>query len=81
MDSYDIAEAMAYDRISPIGPERADINAGIIASTIANCNRSKNSKTFKVSDFTADYTPKTKLSEKEHLNTQIKEAFNFGNRS
>ena len=30
---------MAYYSLEPWGPERADLNAGIIASTIANVNR------------------------------------------
>lgn len=30
---------MAFYTIEPFGPERADMNAGIIAATIANCHR------------------------------------------
>jgi len=42
-----------YNAIEPIiGEERADLRAGIIASTIANVNRSKkNQKSYKPKDF------------------------------
>jgi len=32
---------MAYYRLEPFGWERADLHAGIVASTIANVNRDK----------------------------------------
>ncbi len=34
--SYELAEYMAYDRIDPIGEARADLRAGILASTFVN---------------------------------------------
>jgi hypothetical protein len=44
---------MAFYRIEPWGPERADLNAGIIASTIANCHRdsTKRPEPFAPADF------------------------------
>lgn len=36
--------------VEPWGEDRADLRAGIIASTVANCNRSKGAS-FKPSDF------------------------------
>ena len=39
-----------YNRIELL-EEKADIRAGLICSIIANCNRGKNGKTYKVSDF------------------------------
>jgi hypothetical protein len=35
----------------PLGPERADIQAGIIAATIANANRGKKGRRFVPKDF------------------------------
>ena len=35
----------------PFGDERADLQAGIVASTIANVNRGKNTSAYKPEDF------------------------------
>jgi len=51
MDSRELAEWVAYYSIEPFGNFRSDLNCGIVASTIANCNRSKTSKVFKPMDF------------------------------
>jgi len=51
IDSKELAEWSAFFSIEPFGYFRTDLQAGIIASTIANCNRSKNSKSFKPTDF------------------------------
>jgi len=74
MSSRDISEAMAYDRIQPFGDYRQDLGYAMVASTIANCHRSSNSKPFKLSDFVLNFD---EVKEK-NLNDQIKEAFNFG---
>jgi len=36
VSASEIAEWMAYDSLDPIGRERGDLQAGVIASTIAN---------------------------------------------
>ena len=48
---------MAFYSIEPWGPERADLNAGIIASTIANVNRDSKVRPepFTASDFIPKY--------------------------
>lgn len=47
---------MAYERITgPLGRRRQDIQAAVIASTIANANRGKKGKKFKISDFLIEY--------------------------
>ena len=51
MDSRELAEWVAYYSIEPFGDFRTDLVGGIVASTIANCNRSKHSRSFKPSDF------------------------------
>ncbi len=50
-DSRELSEWAAYHSIEPIGGVRADLQAGIVASTIANVNRGKNSKPFSPIDF------------------------------
>jgi hypothetical protein len=37
--SREFAEYMAFHELEPFGPEREDLRAGIVASTIANANR------------------------------------------
>jgi hypothetical protein len=51
LDSYELTEWMAYEALEPFGEERADMRAGIIASTIANVNRGKGQKPFSPTDF------------------------------
>lgn len=60
LSSPQIAEWMAYFAIEPFGERRADLRAAIIAATIANAQRAKDSRPFKpqdfMPDFEADYT-------------------------
>ena len=44
--------------MEPWGPERADLNAGIIASTVANCHRNSEAKPepFTPADFMPRYS-------------------------
>ena len=50
-DSRELSEWAAYHSIEPIGGIRGDLQTGIVASTIANVNRGKNSPAFSPSDF------------------------------
>lgn len=52
MSSSQLAEWIAFYQLEPWGEERADLRAGIVASTIANVNRSqKQKKPYKPDDF------------------------------
>ena len=51
LDSYQIAEWMAYAQLEPFGEQEAFWRSGMTASTIANVNRGKNTKAFKPEDF------------------------------
>ena len=53
-DSREFAEWQAYYELEPWGEERADLRAGIVASTIANVNRGKG-KSFKPGDFMPEF--------------------------
>ena len=46
-----MTEWQIYEAIEPFGEQRADLRAGIIASTIANVNRGKGQKAFTATDF------------------------------
>jgi hypothetical protein len=56
IDSRELSEWQAYYSLNPFGPERADLRAGAIASTVANCLTDKGG--FKPSDFMPHYGPK-----------------------
>ncbi len=66
-DSRQFAEWRAYHQIEPWGEERADLRAGIIASTIANVNRGKGQKVFTPDDFMPHFNakPKQPMSEEQ----------------
>ena len=51
IDSREFAEWMARERQEPRGRERGDIQAALIASVIANVNRGKRQRPFKLKDF------------------------------
>lgn len=52
LSSSELTEWIAYERMTgPLGLRRHDIQAATIAATIANANRSKGGKRFKISDF------------------------------
>jgi hypothetical protein len=52
ISASELTDWLAYERIAgPLGPERGDVQAAVIASTIANVNRGKRGKIFKPKDF------------------------------
>jgi hypothetical protein len=55
MDSRELTEWMAYDVVEPFGDGRGDIQAGVVASTIANIHRTKNARPYKPTDFVPRY--------------------------
>ncbi|WP_158632379.1 DUF4035 domain-containing protein [Micromonospora sp. Llam0] len=56
MDSREISGWMAYERVTgPLGPARGDIQAAIVASTIANSNRGKRGKRYRPEDFIPEW--------------------------
>jgi hypothetical protein len=54
-NAREYAEWQAWYELNPWGEDRADLRAGIIASTIANTNRGKGQKAFKPSDFMPEF--------------------------
>lgn len=52
ISAAELVEWLAYERLTgPFGGARSDIQAGIVAATIANVNRGKRGKVFKAADF------------------------------
>lgn len=64
---------MAYEKVTgPLGPDRGDQHAAVVASTIANAMRHKG-RAYKVEDFVPRWGPKPERSSDELLSkaTQI----------
>jgi len=56
LGSAELTEWMVFEKITgPLGRRRQDIQAATIAATIANSNRSKKGKKFKMADFLIPY--------------------------
>lgn len=55
MSSEELAEWMAYERLEPFGETRADIRTALVCSTLANINRDKKVKPYKIQDFMLDF--------------------------
>jgi hypothetical protein len=51
--SAELTEWMAFYQLEPFGPERGDLQAGIVAATVANVNRDakKQKKPYSAQDF------------------------------
>lgn len=66
ISSRELTEWMEYYQMEPFGQERADLQAGVVASVVANVNRnSKSSKTWNPSDFMLQFEPPTPKSPQE----------------
>jgi hypothetical protein len=59
---------MAYDRMSPIGPQRGDLRAALIATVLANVHRNpKKHQAFKLDDFLLRWEEKPAQTPDEQL--------------
>ena len=77
LSSKELTEWMIYYELEPFGEDREDFRMGVVASTIANVNRSKNSKVYKPQDFIPKFgdTQPNKQTWQEQL--RIVESLNF----
>jgi len=74
IDSRELAEWAGYYSLEPFGSFRdSDVPAGIIASTIANCNRTKNTRSFKPEDFMPFTKKRTKVMSGEEMKEVMKQ--------
>jgi len=71
VDSRELAEWQAFDRLDPIGQDRDDWRAGIVAATVANRSRGKGERAYSPADFVPDFDPQppthAELAEKVKL--------------
>ena len=67
MPSRLVSEWMAYDKLSPIGPERDDLRAGSIAAVIANVNRDPKHRAdlYQPDDFALRFGPPDEVETEE----------------
>jgi len=74
IDSKELCEWAGYYSLEPFGSFRdSDVPAGIIASTLANCNRTKNSRSFKPEDFMPFLKKQTEVMSGEELKDIMKQ--------
>jgi hypothetical protein len=68
LDSSELTEWMAFEKMSgPLGRRRGDIQAATIAATIANANRGKKGRKFKMTDFLIPYGESGRKSPQQML--------------
>ena len=66
---------MGFFHYYPPEGSRGDIRAALISSTIANVNRGKNQKPFKINDFMLDFEPR-KAPSRTNLMDKMKNILN-----
>ena len=81
MSSHELQEWIAYSLIEPFGEWRADLRAGIVASTIANVNRGKGRRAYKATDFMPFERPQRKAQTPEEMKAVAHRVAAFVNRS
>lgn len=70
LDSAELTEWMAFEGLTgPLGRRRTDIQTATIAATIANSNRGKGGRKFKLSDFLIPYGESDRKSPEQLLAT------------
>ena len=60
MSSAEFAEWIAFHNIDPWSQVRDDLRSATIATVIANANRGKRQRVFKVDDFMPKFEPRNK---------------------
>lgn len=56
ISSRELSEWAAFERVEgPLGGTRGDVQAAVVAATVANANRPKNKSAAKVTDFLPDW--------------------------
>jgi hypothetical protein len=64
---------MIYETLEPFGPQAVNLNAGLVASIIANVNRGKDSKVFEAKEFAlGDFYEEPVVMSQEEINEAVK---------
>jgi hypothetical protein len=73
IDSSEFLEWMVYESMEPGEPIRGDYQAAMIACTIANANRTKKTREFKLKDFLLKFIkPRANRTEPQELKHKLK---------
>ena len=65
MSSEEFVYWQAYASIEPFGDQRGDLQAAIIAQTIANRHRGPKEQQYQLKDFLPNFTPRRRLTTAE----------------
>ena len=78
MTAAELNELVAFDHLEPIGQTRADVRSAVIASTIANVNRSSDSQPYSLHDFMPYVDkPAPKILSAEEIEQELARRFNM----
>lgn len=72
ISSNEFSEWIAYSRIEPFGEERADLRSAINTTVLANANRSKGRRAFKVKDFMPRFDTKLEIQSPKHMQAMFR---------
>lgn len=74
VDSAEFVAWQAYSLLEPFGEERADLRAGIVAATLANVNRGRQTPPYRPRDFMPTFRPRPRepepvqtVAEQQHI--------------
>ncbi len=70
ISSRELTEWIAFDQVEPFGDRRGDLQAGVVAATVANVNRAKGARAYNVTDFVPEYGRKDEEVDAEALTMQ-----------
>ncbi len=70
ISSHELTEWIAFDQVEPFGDRRGDLQAGVVAATVANVNRAKGARAYHVTDFVPEYGKKDEEVDAEALTLQ-----------
>lgn len=71
ISSQEFVEWQAYARLDPFGSERGDVQAAVVAQTVANANRGPKTPAYKLEDFVLKFDQPDALSP-EDLRAKVK---------
>jgi hypothetical protein len=74
ISAREFAEWCAFDRLDPIGAERADLRAGIIASTVHNVHRGQRQRPSRPVDFMPKFERRGRRQTAEEMQAELMRA-------
>lgn len=72
MSWSEFCEWIVFDQLEPIGDRRADLQAAIVASTIANVNRPRGHRAHSPIEFMPKFDPETPQQRAAKLHAKMK---------